>query len=109
MATYENITHIGMVGLGRMGANLVRRITRAGLHAVVFDTNSDVAHALAAENPTNITAISAISDFASALPPQRAVWVMVPAGSITETVIDELLNTLSADDIIIDGGNSYYR
>lgn len=98
-----------MIGLGRMGANLVRRITRAGLHAVVFDTNIDVANALAAEDPQHITAISAISEFATALPPQRAVWVMVPAGSITESVIDELLTTLSADDIIIDGGNSYYR
>ena len=109
VATYENITHIGMIGLGRMGANLVRRITRAGLHAVVFDTNSDVAKALAAENPDHITAISSISEFATALPAHRAVWVMVPAGSITESVIDELLNTLSTDDIIIDGGNSYYR
>ena len=98
-----------MIGLGRMGANLVRRITRAGLHAVVFDTDSGVATALAAENPDHITAISSISEFATALPAQRAVWVMVPAGSITESVIDELLNTLSADDIIIDGGNSYYR
>ena len=109
MATYENITHIGMIGLGRMGANLVRRITRAGLHCVVFDTDSAVAQNLAAENPEQITAISAISDFASALSGPRAVWVMVPAGSITETVVDELISVLSEDDIIIDGGNSYYR
>ena len=109
MATYENITHIGMIGLGRMGANLVRRITRAGLHCVVYDTDSAVAQSLAAENPGQITAISAISEFATALSGPRAVWVMVPAGSITESVIDELLSVLSADDIIIDGGNSYYR
>jgi len=109
VATYENITHIGMIGLGRMGANLVRRITRAGLHCVVYDTDSAVAQSLAAENPEKITAISAISEFASALSGPRAVWVMVPAGSITETVVDELISVLSADDIIIDGGNSYYR
>lgn len=109
MATYENITHIGMIGLGRMGANLVRRITRAGLHCVVYDTDSAVAQNLAAENPQQITAISAISEFASALSGPRAVWVMVPAGSITETVVGELMDVLSADDIIIDGGNSYYR
>ena len=98
-----------MIGLGRMGANLVRRITRAGLHAVVYDTNQDVAKSLAAENPDHITAISSIADFGTALSGNRAVWVMVPAGSITESVIDELLQTLSAGDIIIDGGNSYYR
>jgi 6-phosphogluconate dehydrogenase len=109
VATYENITHIGMIGLGRMGANLVRRITRAGLHCVVYDTDSAVAQSLAAENPEKITAISAISEFASALSGPRAVWVMVPAGSITETVVEELISVLSADDIIIDGGNSYYR
>jgi len=109
VATYENITHIGMIGLGRMGANLVRRITRAGLHCVVYDTDSAVAQNLAAENPAHITAISSISEFASALSGPRAVWVMVPAGTITETVVDELISVLSADDIIIDGGNSYYR
>ena len=109
MATYENITHIGMIGLGRMGANLVRRITRAGLHCVVYDTDSAVAQNLAAENPAQITAISAISEFATALSGPRAVWVMVPAGSITETVVAELISVLSSDDIIIDGGNSYYR
>jgi len=109
VATYENITHIGMIGLGRMGANLVRRITRAGLHCVVYDTDSAVAQNLAAENPAQITAISAISEFATALSGPRAVWVMVPAGSITETVVAELISVLSSDDIIIDGGNSYYR
>jgi len=109
VATYETITHIGMIGLGRMGANLVRRITRAGLHCVVYDTDSTVAANLAAENPAQITAISSISQFATALTGPRAVWVMVPAGSITESVVEELLSVLSADDIIIDGGNSYYR
>lgn len=109
MATYENITQIGMVGLGRMGANLVRRITRAGLHCVVYDTNPEVAHNLAAENPEQITAISTLNEFSSQLNGPRAVWVMVPAGSITESVISELIDILSPSDIIIDGGNSYYR
>mgnify|MGYP006272392317 CR=1 FL=1 len=109
VATYENITTIGMVGLGRMGANLVRRISRAGLNCVVYDTNHDVAVSLAAENPSNITAVSSLSDFASALTGPRAVWVMVPAGTITDSVIAELFEVLSAGDIVIDGGNSYYR
>ncbi|NBV89802.1 MAG: 6-phosphogluconate dehydrogenase (decarboxylating), partial [Actinobacteria bacterium] len=98
-----------MVGLGRMGANLVRRITRAGLNCVVYDTNHEVATALAAENPERITAISNLTEFASALTGPRAVWVMVPAGTITESVISELFDILSPRDIIIDGGNSYYR
>ncbi len=109
VATYENITSIGMIGLGRMGANLVRRITNAGLSCVVYDTNQEVANALAAENPDRITAISNLSDFATSLTGPRAVWVMVPAGTITESVISELFEILSPNDIIIDGGNSYYR
>ncbi len=98
-----------MIGLGRMGANLARRISRAGIHVVVFDVDNNVADNLAAENPELLTAAGSIADFARLLPGPRAVWVMVPAGGITESVVSELLETLEADDIIIDGGNSYYR
>lgn len=109
MSAATPITTIGMVGLGRMGANLVRRISRSGLHCVVYDVNPDVATALALEDPEHITTVSSISEFATKLSGPRAVWVMVPAGQITEDVVSELMNTLSANDIIIDGGNSYYR
>ena len=109
MSNPETITHIGMIGLGRMGANLARRIARAGIHVVVYDVNPNVATDLAAEAPEVMTAAASISDFADLLPGPRAVWVMVPAGGITESVVSELMTTLSADDIIIDGGNSYYR
>jgi len=98
-----------MIGLGRMGANLARRISLAGIHVVVFDVDNDVANNLAAENPELLTAAESIADFAKLLPGPRAVWVMVPAGGITDSVVSELIETLAADDIIIDGGNSYYR
>jgi len=103
------ITTIGMIGLGRMGANLVRRITRAGFECVVFDVNQDVARALAAESPSQITVATKISEFDALMSGPRAIWVMVPAGTITESVVTELQDVLSPGDIIIDGGNSYYR
>jgi 6-phosphogluconate dehydrogenase len=109
MSNVDSITHIGMIGLGRMGANLARRISLAGIHVVVFDVDNDVANNLAAENPELLTAAESIADFAKLLPGPRAVWVMVPAGGITDSVVSELIETLAADDIIIDGGNSYYR
>ena len=109
MSNPDTLTHIGMIGLGRMGANLARRISRAGINVVVYDVDGKVATDLAAENPEFLTASPSIAEFANLLPGPRAVWVMVPAGHITESVIAELMNTLSADDIIIDGGNSYYR
>ncbi len=109
MSNVDSITHIGMIGLGRMGANLARRISLAGIHVVVFDVDNDVANNLAAENPELLTAADSIADFAKLLPGPRAIWVMVPAGGITDSVVSELIETLAADDIIIDGGNSYYR
>ena len=109
MSNVDSITHIGMVGLGRMGANLARRISRAGIHVVVYDVDNAVAKKLASENPALLTAAGSIADFANLLPGPRAVWVMVPAGGITESVVSELISNLGSDDIIIDGGNSYYR
>lgn len=105
----NEIKHLGMIGLGRMGGNLVRRIADAGLSAVAFDVNNGVAEKLAAENPNQITATSSIDELIKALPTPRAIWVMVPAGEITENVVSELISKLDKDDIIIDGGNSYYR
>ncbi|BBX22714.1 6-phosphogluconate dehydrogenase (decarboxylating) [Mycolicibacter terrae] len=98
---------LGMIGLGRMGANLVRRLVADGHECVVYDHNADAVAALAAE--TNCTGVSSPAELAANLPTPRVVWVMVPAGSITTGVIEELADTLAAGDIVIDGGNSYYR
>jgi 6-phosphogluconate dehydrogenase len=97
---------IGMVGLGRMGANLVRRAMADGHSAVVYDPQPDAVAALAAEGATGT---SSLADLVAALPAPRSVWVMVPAGHITETVLAELTDLLDEGDCLIDGGNSYYR
>jgi 6-phosphogluconate dehydrogenase len=95
---------LGMIGLGRMGANMVRRLLRGGHQCVVYDANPAAAQALAAEGAV---AASSLDDFVGRLTPPRAVWLMVPAA-----VVDQMLGDLAAhlrrDDIIIDGGNSYY-
>lgn len=105
----QQINHLGMIGLGRMGANLVRRIANAGINCVAYDTQPNVAEELANYNSKSITAANSIDDLIAKLPSPRAVWVMVPAGQITESVVSELIDKLSVGDIIIDGGNSYYR
>src|SRR4051794_38262012 len=96
---------LGMVGLGRMGANLVRRLMRDGHECVVYDRNLDAVQLLSAEGAAGATSLE---EFVAQLDPPRAVWVMVPA-AITGRVIDELAVLLEPDDVIIDGGNSYYR
>jgi len=97
---------IGMVGLGRMGAGLVRRLMRDGHRCVVYDVNPDAVAALVAEGATGA---SSYADLAATLAGPRTVWVMVPAGEITETTIAAVGENLSPGDTIIDGGNSYYR
>ena len=96
---------LGMVGLGRMGANMVRRLTRAGHSCVVYDLNPDAVRALEAEGAIGA---GSLEDLAGRLEAPRAVWVMVPAAFTGETV-DRLAGVLDRDDIIIDGGNSYYQ
>jgi 6-phosphogluconate dehydrogenase len=96
---------LGMVGLGRMGANIVRRLERAGHRCVVYDRNDAAISALTDEGATGATSIA---DLCSKIDLPRAVWLMVPAG-ITGHVVDEVAATLEAGDIIIDGGNSNYR
>jgi 6-phosphogluconate dehydrogenase len=95
-----------MVGLGRMGANLVRRLLRAGHECVVFDVNPEAVNALAGEGANGA---ESMDDFVAKLSKPRAAWVMVPAGNITEQTVGELAKRMEADDVIIDGGNSYYR
>ncbi|GFG74965.1 phosphogluconate dehydrogenase (NAD(+)-dependent, decarboxylating) [Mycobacterium botniense] len=98
---------LGMIGLGRMGANIVRRVVKDGHQCVVYDHNPDAVKALAGED--NITGVSSLAELAEKLAPPRLVWVMVPAGDITTEVITQLATTLAAGDVVIDGGNSYYR
>ena len=96
---------IGMIGLGRMGANMVRRLQKAGHQCVVFDRNQDAVQALAQEGATPA---ASLQDFVSKLAAPRAVWLMLPA-AIVDGSIAELEPLLAADDILIDGGNSYYK
>ena len=98
---------LGMIGLGRMGANIVRRLVDNGHECVVYDHNPDAVKALAGEG--KITGVSSLSELVDNLTKPRVVWVMVPAGDITTEAIKELVNTLQSGDIVIDGGNTYYR
>jgi 6-phosphogluconate dehydrogenase len=97
---------LGMIGLGRMGAGLSRRLMRDGHTVAVHDVSKAAIDALAAEGAVPV---HDLADFVSALEAPRAVWVMVPAGAITQSVIDALAAVLEPGDTIIDGGNSYYR
>jgi 6-phosphogluconate dehydrogenase len=95
---------LGMIGLGRMGANLVRRLLDAGHACVVYDPNPAAVEALVSAGATGT---ASVADLAAALMPPRAVWLMVPAG-ITGTVLDDLATHLAAGDAVIDGGNTHY-
>jgi 6-phosphogluconate dehydrogenase len=95
---------LGMVGLGRMGANMVRRLLKGGHECVVYDRVPDSVQALVREQAIGATAFK---DLAAKLRPPRFVWLMVPAGSVDET-IDQLTPHLTRGDTVIDGGNSYY-
>ena len=96
---------LGMIGLGRMGANLSRRLMRDGHRVVAYDRNPDVVKSLAAEGATGT---ESLADFVAKLDKPRAMWIMVPAG-VVESTLEQLRPLLEADDIVIDGGNSYYR
>jgi 6-phosphogluconate dehydrogenase len=93
-----------MIGLGRMGANMVRRLMKDGHDCVVFDLNADAVKGLAAEGAKGA---ASLEEFAALLAPPRAVWVMVPAG-VVDSMLEKIVAVLEKDDIVIDGGNSYY-
>ena len=95
---------LGMIGLGRMGANMVRRLTRAQHQAVVYDVHPEAVRALEQEGPTGATSIE---EFVHTLTPPRAVWMMVPA-AVVDGEIEKIAPLLQKGDILIDGGNSYY-
>ncbi|WP_420122732.1 phosphogluconate dehydrogenase (NAD(+)-dependent, decarboxylating) [Nakamurella sp.] len=96
---------LGMIGLGRMGANLVRRLLRDGHSCVVYDVNPAAVTALEADGATGS---SSLADFVGKLTEPRAIWLMLPA-AIVDRTLDELIPLLNRGDILIDGGNSYYR
>ena len=95
---------LGMVGLGRMGANMVRRLMKAGHNCVVFDMSQKSVAELAGEGATGS---SSMQDFVSKLQKPRAIWLMIPA-AVVDSTIAEIVPHLEAGDILIDGGNSYY-
>ena len=96
---------LGMIGLGRMGASMVRRLMKQGHECVVFDVNADAVKALAAEGATGATSLA---DLVAKLTAPRAIWMMVPA-AIVDRELDQVAALLSPGDAVIDGGNSYYR
>ena len=95
---------LGMIGLGRMGANMVRRLMRGGHTCVVYDRSADAVAELGKEGATGS---GALKDFVAKLERPRSIWLMVPAG-VTDASIADLLPLLDRGDCIIDGGNSYY-
>ncbi|MFE3651095.1 phosphogluconate dehydrogenase (NAD(+)-dependent, decarboxylating) [Streptomyces sp. NPDC057579] len=104
MAT-DKPMQLGMIGLGRMGANLVRRLMRDGHHCVVSDVNAAAVAELAGEGATGA---DSLPDFVAKLDRPRALWLMLPA-AIVDSILDQLEPLLEPGDIVIDGGNSYYR
>lgn len=96
---------LGMIGLGRMGANMVRRLLRDGHTAVAYDRNQDAVQQIASEGATGA---DSLADLVAKLEKPRALWLMVPA-AVVDSTLEELLPLLDADDVVIDGGNSYYR
>src|SRR6266700_1340802 len=97
---------LGMVGLGRMGGNMVRRLLRGGHQCVVSDLSPKNVAELAGEGASGS---SSLDDFVAKLTKPRAAWIMVPAGDPTEQTVTALAQKFEAGDIIIDGGNSYYK
>jgi len=97
---------LGMIGLGRMGSNMVRRLMRGGHECVVFDVEQANVSAMAGEGATGSASVAA---FAAALRRPRAAWVMVPAGEITERAILELAEHFEPGDLIVDGGNTHFK
>ncbi|MEQ7128463.1 phosphogluconate dehydrogenase (NAD(+)-dependent, decarboxylating) [Actinopolymorpha sp. B11F2] len=104
MAT-DTPMQLGMIGLGRMGSNLVRRLMRDGHQCVAYDVNQTAVQELAGEGATGA---STLEEFVAALDKPRAIWLMVPAG-VVQSTLDQLVGLLDPDDVVIDGGNSYYR
>jgi 6-phosphogluconate dehydrogenase len=97
---------LGMIGLGRMGGNIVRRLMRGKHDCVVFDKSAEAVDTLAADGAKGV---KSLADLVAALTKPRAVWIMLPAGAITDATVSELAGLLAPGDCIIDGGNSFYQ
>jgi 6-phosphogluconate dehydrogenase len=97
---------VGMVGLGRMGGNMARRLVRGGVRVTGFDVDPHARDALAADGIAGVDTLAAL---VAALPPPRVVWMMVPAGDVTERTLDTLAPLLARGDLIVDGGNANYK
>jgi 6-phosphogluconate dehydrogenase len=100
---------LGIIGLGRMGANIGRRVMRAGHHVVGFDANADAVKALAAAPEGLAKGAASLEDLVKQLEPPRTIWVMLPAGKITEEAIAALGKLMHKGDCIIDGGNTFFK
>lgn len=98
---------LGIAGLGKMGANMARRLRRGGIEVVAFNRSSGVTDNLVAE--VGIMASYSLEELVEALSPPRVVWLMLPAGDVTQQAIDRVLPLLSAGDVLVDGANSYYK
>jgi len=98
--------NIGIVGLGRMGANMARRLARGGARVTGFDPDEGVRRLLAAES---IAEADSLADLVEQLPAPRVVWLMVPAGAVTQQAIDALAELLAPGDLLVDGGNANYK
>ena len=101
----KDLNQIGFIGLGRMGANMVRRLTAAGFQCVAFDANPAAVQAL--QGP-GVTGAASLKQFVQALKSPRVIWLMLPA-AVVDPELANLRPLLSAGDVVIDGGNSYYR
>jgi 6-phosphogluconate dehydrogenase len=97
---------LGMIGLGRMGGNIVRRLMKHGHTAVVYDKDEKAVAALAADGAAGS---KALEDFVAKLEKPRTAWVMLPAGKITEATIEALAKLMQGGDVIIDGGNTFWQ
>src|SRR3982750_215912 len=101
----KKMNQIGFIGLGRMGANMVRRLSAAGIHCVAFDASAAAVQALAGPG---ITGVASLPQFVAALEAPRVIWLMLPA-AVVDQELANLAPLLGKGDVIIDGGNSYYR
>ena len=107
MADRGGIMRLAMIGLGKMGGNMARRLRRGGMEVVGYDRAQDIVAKLAAE--AGMVAASSVADAVAKLSAPRVVWLMLPSGAPTENQIHELAPTLAAGDIVVDGGNSNYH
>jgi 6-phosphogluconate dehydrogenase len=98
---------LGLVGLGKMGANMARRLRRGGIEVVALDRDAAVTDALAHE--VGVVAAHSLQQLIAALPAPRVLWLMLPAGDVTQQMIEQALPLLSKGDVLVDGGNSFYK